>query len=75
MRRELAQALARLDRYAPLTVVMILIAGGMTKAGHAAWGVSLFGGYCLLFCAATQLWARARTKAGSRPLATPNRSI
>jgi hypothetical protein len=72
MRRELAQALARLDRYAPLTVVMILIAGGMTKAGHAAWGVALFGGYIFLFCAVQQLWAGKRTKAGSRPLATSN---
>jgi hypothetical protein len=72
MRRELAQALARLDRYAPLTVAMILIAGGLTKAGHGEWGVSLFGGYCLLFCAVTQLWAGARAKAGSRPLATSN---
>jgi hypothetical protein len=72
MRREFAEALARLDRCASLTVAMILIAGGLTKAGHAAWGVSLIGGYCFLFCAATQLWARARAKAGSRSLATSN---
>jgi hypothetical protein len=72
MKQELAQALARLDNYAPLTIAMILITGAITKAGHAARGVSLFGGYIFLFCAATQLSARARTKGGSRPLATSN---
>ena len=66
--RELAQALARLDRYAPLTVAIILLAGGLTKVGHAGWGVSLIAGCCILFSGAAQLWAHARTKAGSRPL-------
>jgi hypothetical protein len=62
MRRELAQALARLDGYAPLTVALLLIVGGLTKAGHAVWGVALIGGYCFLFSAATQLWGHMRPR-------------
>ena len=62
MRRELAQALAQLDRCAPLTVAMIVVAGGLAKAGHGEWGVCLIAGYCVLFSAAAQLWVRARIR-------------
>jgi hypothetical protein len=62
MRRELAQALEQLDSCAPLTVAMILVAGGLTKAGHGEWGVYLIADYCILFSTAAQLWARARLR-------------
>jgi hypothetical protein len=68
VRRELGQAIERLDRHAPLTIAMILIVGGLAKAGRAELGISLIGGYCFLLCAATQLWARLRTRAKSGPL-------
>jgi hypothetical protein len=62
MRRELVQTLARLDSCAPLTVAMILVASGLTKAGHGEWGVCLIAGYCILFSTVAQLWARARPR-------------
>lgn len=39
---------------------MIVVAGGLAKAGHGEWGVCLIAGYCILFSAAAQLRARAR---------------
>jgi hypothetical protein len=46
MRRYVVDMLDRVDLVAPTPIFMILIAGALTKTGHAGWGMASIAGLC-----------------------------
>lgn len=71
MRVYLSRALNPAEIAAPMSVLMVLASGMLTKLGHTGWGVAVLIGFCLLCGIAERLFRNAAARPGASDVGQP----